>query len=88
MLNRHAGHDSSYTINVGVTNKKCSFSIEVVNVIELGPVRRPGCRAFQAFLDIGDAVQDQPDLRLETGSRSAAPLVINRHCRPLTSGLV
>src|SRR5215813_11873109 len=82
VLNRHAWHDSSYAIDVLVTNKKGSLSIEVVNLTALCPIRRPGCRALQGVHDTGNAMQDQPDLRLETATRPAALLVTSRHARP------
>ena len=42
VFNGHAGHDSSHAIDVLVTNKKGSFSVEVVNLALPRPVRRPG----------------------------------------------
>ena len=79
---RGAGHDSGHAINVGVTNKKGPFPVEVVNVVRLGPIGRVSRRACQTVQDTWNTEQDQADRRVETASRLAPPRVGNPHRRP------
>ncbi len=81
MLGGCGGQMGLDPLDVGVAAQDAASPVEVVDLIVFIPVGRPDRRVWQALNDARDAVQDQIDLRLETGGRPFPPFATDRHGR-------